>query len=102
VHPKHLANVREIVIDLGEEVYVFVVAEKRVHVVGMRQDVATPAVQHGQLQEGCEVLGLVRKEQVSGYFLKQPLVAMALAQLVLQMPVLTRADAYQIPSNLSR
>jgi hypothetical protein len=40
----------------GEEVYVLVVTEECVHIVGFRQDVPAPATQHRDLQERTQIL----------------------------------------------
>ena len=63
--------------------------EERVYVICLRQNVASPSVQHGDLQEGCEVFDLVFQEQMPGRFIKQSLVMVSLAQLAIQVPVLT-------------
>jgi hypothetical protein len=52
----HLYYIRVLV---AEEVNIFVVAEKCVYIVSFCQNVASPTVQHGQLQEGCEVFRFV-------------------------------------------
>jgi hypothetical protein len=64
------------------------VAEKRVYVVSLGQNVSSPAVQHGQLQEGCKVFRFVFQKHVPRRFLEQAIVAIRLTQLVIQMPVL--------------
>jgi hypothetical protein len=44
-----LANLQNVAIEFGKEIDVLVVAEECVHVIRLRQNVATPTVQHGNL-----------------------------------------------------
>ncbi|MGA3024336.1 MAG: hypothetical protein ABSF98_06170 [Bryobacteraceae bacterium] len=62
ISPEESPHVCKVFIVFGKEVDEFVVAEERVHIVCLRQDVAAPAVQHRELEEGGEILCLVLKE----------------------------------------
>ena len=65
-----LAHIRQVLIVFGEEVDELVVAEEGVHIVCPRQYVATPPVQHRDLQKGREILRLVFQERVSRCFVR--------------------------------
>ena len=73
---------------LRKEVNVLVVNEEGVHLVRMCQYVSAPAVQHGDLEEGRQVLCLVLQEKVTRCLVEKPLVPVGLPQFVIQMPVL--------------
>jgi hypothetical protein len=75
---KRPANVGQIRVLVAEKVNVFVVAEKCVYGVSFRQNVASPTVQHGQLQEGCEVFRFLFQEKVPRPIVKLPIVAIRL------------------------
>ena len=46
-------NPFKIVAKQSEEVDVFIVAEERIYVIGLSQNVPAPAIQNCNLQEGC-------------------------------------------------
>lgn len=71
-----------------EEIDVLVVAEERVNVVRMSQNIASPTVEHCDLHKGRKILRLVLQKQVTRSFMKQSLVAIALPQFVVEMPIL--------------
>jgi hypothetical protein len=60
---QYLPEIFQILLKGGEEIKVLVVAEKAVDIVCIGQDVASPAVPHSDLQEGCEVFSLMFKER---------------------------------------
>jgi hypothetical protein len=62
----HLSLLPQRLPDLGQmavfsciELDVLIMAEKRIDIVGSGQDVAAPAVHHGQLEERCEIFRFV-------------------------------------------
>ena len=57
-------------VELGKEIDVLVMTEESVHVIRLSQNVSTPTVQHGDLQERCEVFRFVLQKQVSWGFVK--------------------------------
>lgn len=71
-----------------DEVNVLVMAEKRIDVVGIGQNIAAPTIQHCHLQERCEVFRLILEKQVARRLVKQAMVAVGLASFVIQVPVL--------------
>jgi hypothetical protein len=72
----------------SKEVDVLVMTEECVYVVRLSQDVSTPAVQHNNLQEGCEVFRFVAEKQMAGCFMKQTEITITLPEFVIQMSVL--------------
>lgn len=72
----------------GKEVDVLIMAEERIYVSSLRQDVAAPTIQHGDLEEGCEVLSLMSEKEMAWSFVEQAIVTIYLSHFVVQVKVL--------------
>jgi hypothetical protein len=46
-------NPLKVVIEQSEKIDVFIVAKKRIYIIGLRQNVPAPAIQNCDLQERC-------------------------------------------------
>ena len=46
-------NPFKVFIEQSEEVDVLIVAEERIYIIGLSQNVSAPAIQHSELQKGC-------------------------------------------------
>ena len=52
-------NPFKVFVEHSEEVDVLIVAEERIYIIGLSQNVSAPAIQHSELQKGCQVFRLV-------------------------------------------